>query len=173
MKEFVFVIGGEKSGKSSFALREGENIGLRRAFIATAVPIDEEMEERIKRHRAERDNSWTTFEEDLRLPQLLERIEKEFEIILIDCLTIWVSNIMYHGLDPYEEGKKLMSIVSKKETNFIIISNEVGMGIVPENKLSRDFRKVMGTLNQKMAQIADRVVFLVAGIPIELKGRER
>lgn len=169
MKKILFVIGGEKSGKSSYALKEGEKILGRKAFIATALPIDEEMEERIKRHKAERGSSWVTFEEPLKIADVVEDVGKDFDLILVDCLTIWVSNLLYYNKNIDFESERLIKALSKKETDFIIVSNEVGLGIVPESIMGRKFRTILGTLNQVVASLADRVVFMISGIPVQIK----
>lgn len=170
MRTIQFVIGGEKSGKSLFALKLGEAIGGERAYVATATPVDEEMEKRIKRHKLDRGPSWITFEESVKVGELIENIGGKFDVILIDCLTIWVSNLIYHRLNVEAELKRLILALERKESNFIVVSNEVGMGIVPENPLGREFRTLMGEVNQSFAKISDTVYLMVAGIPLKIKG---
>ncbi|MCX7856562.1 MAG: bifunctional adenosylcobinamide kinase/adenosylcobinamide-phosphate guanylyltransferase [Deltaproteobacteria bacterium] len=171
MKKLILVLGGEKSGKSHYALMEGESATGPKAFVATAVAIDEEMKQRIERHKKERSSTWQTFEEPLRIAELIESVAENFEIILVDCLTIWISNLFYHGKEVDLEVEKLLDVISKKRTNIIIVSNEVGLGIVPETEVGRNFRTVLGTLNQKVAKIADKVVFMIAGISLVIKNK--
>jgi adenosylcobinamide kinase/adenosylcobinamide-phosphate guanylyltransferase len=170
MARVVFITGGARSGKSSFALNEASKLKGKKAFIATLQPLDEEMKARVQRHKAERSTEWNTFEEPLDLKKLLSQLN-DYSVVLIDCLTLWLSNLMLKGRDIDLEIEELISALnSKRETlRVFIVSNEVGMGIVPENKMARQFRDVAGMLNQKMAQIADEVYFLVSGMPLKIK----
>lgn len=169
MNPITFVIGGEKSGKSDYALKEGEKRPGKRAFLATALAIDEEMEKRIHMHKLERSKSWVTFEEPVKIVDLIEKIQDDFEVVLIDCLTIWVSNLMFYKIEMENEFERLIDMLSKKKTRFIIVSNEVGMGLVPSTEMGRTFRTQLGILNKKIAQISDRVVLMISGIPVEIK----
>ncbi|MCS7281618.1 MAG: bifunctional adenosylcobinamide kinase/adenosylcobinamide-phosphate guanylyltransferase [Desulfobacterota bacterium] len=169
MKKILFVIGGEKSGKSSFALMEGQKFQGKKAYLATAIGLDDEMKERIERHKMERGPLWTTFEEPLKIVDLIMGIKTEFDLVLIDCLTIWVSNLFYYGIDVERECERIVKLFSERPTNLIVVSNEVGLGIVPDNPLARKFRTQLGVLNQNVAKISDRVIFMVSGIPCEIK----
>jgi adenosylcobinamide kinase/adenosylcobinamide-phosphate guanylyltransferase len=170
MARVVFITGGARSGKSSFALKEASKIKGKKAFIATLQPLDEEMKARVQRHKAERSTEWNTFEEPLDLKKLLGQLN-DYSVVLIDCLTLWLSNLMLKGRDIDLEIEELISALNSKRENLwvFVVSNEVGMGIVPENKMARQFRDVAGMLNQKMAQIADEVYFLVSGMPLKIK----
>jgi adenosylcobinamide kinase/adenosylcobinamide-phosphate guanylyltransferase len=183
----TFVIGGARSGKSSFALKEASGIKGPKAYIATAEALDEEMRERIEKHRVERSNEWDTFEEPVRLPEVLKNLTGKYSVAVLDCLTIWLSNLMIrsqnteHRTQTKEETiqeftdtllkLKLSSVCSPGSGLCVlyIVSNEVGKGIVPENKLSRQFRDLAGALNQKVAEIADEVYLVTAGIPMKIK----
>jgi adenosylcobinamide kinase/adenosylcobinamide-phosphate guanylyltransferase len=182
LTKIVFVIGGARSGKSSFALKEASRIKGKKAYIATAEAIDDEMKERIKRHRKERGKKWDTYEEPLEITKIIKAIRDRYNVIVLDCLTMWVSNLMMEdGRWKMENGKWKMEkqveefihclngLNSLKSLNLYIISNEVGMGIVPDNKLSRQFRDLAGTLNQKVAKIANEVYLITAGIPVKIK----
>lgn len=173
-KKIIFVTGGARSGKSGFALRDAAAIDGKKAFIATATVSDEEMAQRIARHKEDRGNDWDTFEEPIKIGDLLKGIECQYGIILVDCLTLWLSNVMMAELDRESEIEKLIaSLTSLQSARLTIVSNEVGAGIVPDNELARQFRDTAGILNQKVASIADEVYMTVAGIPIRIKGEDR
>jgi adenosylcobinamide kinase / adenosylcobinamide-phosphate guanylyltransferase len=168
----IFVTGGAKSGKSSFALREAEKQSGRKAYIATAEALDEEMSQRIERHKRERGKEWETFEEPLLRPETIRRLIGSYKAILVDCLTLWLSNIISENRDAEDELDGLLDIMQQpgSATDVYIVSNEVGAGIVPENELARRFRDLAGTVNQKVAGVADEVYMVVAGIPVKIKG---
>jgi adenosylcobinamide kinase/adenosylcobinamide-phosphate guanylyltransferase len=178
--KIVFVIGGARSGKSSFALKEASRIKGRKAYIATAEAIDDEMKERIERHRNERNTEWETLEEPIRISDVLSEIKDKYSVAILDCLTVWLSNLLIRTQmgetwqqtteEAIEEFiDSLYQLNDHGNLNLYIISNEVGMGIVPDNKLSRQFRDLAGTLNQKVADIANEVYLISAGIPIKIK----
>jgi len=170
----VFVTGGARSGKSSFALSEALKITGKKAFLATAEATDKEMEDRIKRHRRDRGSRWKTFEEPLHIARLMEDIDTQCSVAIIDCLTLWLANVMMSGLDTEKETDRLMSALkAMRRSRVFIVSNEVGMGIVPENELARRFRDMAGMLNQKVAAVADEVYLVVAGIQVRIKGEEK
>ncbi|MBI4844848.1 MAG: bifunctional adenosylcobinamide kinase/adenosylcobinamide-phosphate guanylyltransferase [Nitrospirae bacterium] len=169
--KIVFITGGARSGKSSFALREADKLEGRKAYIATAQALDEEMKGRIRRHKEERGAGWDTFEEPLKVSELLGKIKGEYCVIVLDCLTLWLSNLMMADADVNNEIEKFLNAlrVTHHASRLLIVSNEVGMGIVPENELARRFRDMAGFLNQKAAEIADEVYLVTAGIPIKIK----
>ncbi len=174
MKEIVLVIGGCRSGKSTYALQTAEKLpGGRKIFIATCVPQDDEMAQRVARHQKERSQQWTTVEEPLYLPEIILEHSPHTDVMLIDCLTLWVSNLLMKTTDE----KKLEQIVlrfidafKKASCPLVVVSNEVGAGIVPENQLARQFRDLTGWVNQAVAKCASQVVWMVAGIPVVVKG---
>lgn len=169
MKRLTLILGGEKSGKSDFALKEGERIGGKKAFLATAVAFDGEMKEKIERHKRIRGEGWVTFEEPLRISEKICEIEKHYDVIVLDCLTVWLGNLMHHGLDLDSEISKFLNVISRKVTELLLVSNEVGLGIIPENEIARRFIVALGNLNKEVAKISDRVIFMVCGLPIFIK----
>lgn len=164
--------GGTRSGKSRLALTHAMR-HPRRAFIATAMAFDDEMRHRIATHQAERGDQFLTLEEPLDLAGAIRRVPPATDVVLIDCLTVWLGNLMYrHGDDQrwYPEIDELLDVVRNPPLNLVLVTNEVGMGIVPENALSRWFRDTQGAMNQKVAAVADTVVLAVCGLPLVLKG---
>ncbi|MEL7129403.1 MAG: bifunctional adenosylcobinamide kinase/adenosylcobinamide-phosphate guanylyltransferase, partial [Pseudomonadota bacterium] len=139
-------------------------------FIATAEAFDDEMAERIKRHKAERGHGWTTLEAPLDIVEAIEHASKQADVCLIDCLTLWLSNLMHHDRDVETETTRLCETVSAMSHPTILVSNEVGLGLVPDTPLGRAFRDAQGRLNQSVAAVCDRVEFVAAGLPLILKG---
>ena len=174
-KGFMLVLGGARSGKSSFALDLCNKLEGKRYFIATAQPFDDEMDDRIKRHQKERGNEWKTIEETVDIHKRIKEIDGTDTIVLIDCLTLWLSNLyMKYESDVdrvYDDIDRLISAVSKIKGRLVLVSNEVGMGIVPENKLARLYRDAAGAMNRKIAEKANKVVITFSGLPVVLKDR--
>jgi adenosylcobinamide kinase/adenosylcobinamide-phosphate guanylyltransferase len=169
----TLVLGGARSGKSAYAerlIREGVGRGGLATYLATAEPGDGEMAERIAHHRAARGTGWRTVEEPLDLVGTLRRIARPDRPVLVDCLTLWLSNLMHADRDIAGETARLASCLGDLAGPVVLVSNEVGQGIVPDNALARAFRDHAGRLNQAMAAASDRVVFVVAGLPMVLKG---
>ncbi|HEX4768141.1 MAG TPA: bifunctional adenosylcobinamide kinase/adenosylcobinamide-phosphate guanylyltransferase [Lichenihabitans sp.] len=172
--DHLLVLGGARSGKSRFAEAEAVASGLDAVYVATASPWDDEMRARIARHRADRaDAGWRTIEEPLALVEVLERASAADRIVLVDCLTLWLSNVMLDGRDPGSEGDRLAALMPELAGPVIFVSNEVGSGIVPDNALGRAFRDAQGRLNQAMATACGRAVLVVAGLPLWLKPGSR
>ena len=163
------MLGGTRSGKSAFAQARAEASGLRRVFIATAHAYDEEMARRIARHRADRDATWHTIEAPYALADAMTREAAPDRILLVDCLTLWLSNIMLRDDDVEVSSRALAAIVPALPGPCILVSNEVGWGIVPENALARRFRDAQGRLNQGVAAACAGVVLVAAGLPLMLK----
>ena len=163
----TLILGGARSGKTTHALAAAEASGRGLVMIATAEALDTEMEERICRHRAERGPRWRTLEAPLDLAAALAHVSAE-ETAVVDCLTLWVSNLMHADRDLEAEAARLIAALPGREV--VLVSNEVGLGIVPDNALARRFRDAAGRLNQQVAAAADRVVFVAAGLPLTLKG---
>ena len=163
----VLVLGGARSGKSRYA--EGL-IHAPKHYVATAQAFDDEMQERIKLHRARRDSNWTNHETPLDLVEQLHDIDGWGNHILVDCLTLWLSNLMLHGSDCEAEVSDLVEHLAIAKARIVVVSNEVGLGIVPDNELARRFRDVQGLSNQLVAAVAESVVMTVAGIPMLVKG---
>jgi len=174
MNELIFIIGGCRSGKSKYALDTAEQMpGDKKIFIATCLPKDDEMKQRIARHQKQRSQTWTTVEEPVHLHASITKISRNATVILVDCLTLWVTNIMLEAAEEQKienQTSKLINALATAECPVILVSNEVGTGIVPENQLARQFRDVMGQVNQTVAHYANKVVWMVAGIPVSIKG---
>ena len=164
----TLVLGGARSGKSAYAeaLVQAAGRGL---YLATAEAGDAEMAERIRHHRRRRGESWVTIEEPLDLAGALKRHAAPERPILVDCLTLWLSNVMAAGRDPDDEALALAEGLSALSGPVVLVSNEVGLGLVPETPLGRAFRDHAGRLHQTIAREADRVVFIAAGLPLILK----
>ncbi|RKD22498.1 adenosylcobinamide kinase /adenosylcobinamide-phosphate guanylyltransferase [Caminicella sporogenes DSM 14501] len=185
-KKIILITGGARSGKSSFAEKYVSEIGKKIAYIATAIPFDDGMKNRIKRHRESRPSEWTTFEMYRDIYKHIQKIAKKHDTVLLDCMTIMITNLMFDNsnidwdkvdweeVDDIENDIKeqivlLIDEVKKAEINMVIVTNELGMGIVPESRLSRIFRDIAGRMNQLIAGKADEVYFIVSGIPVKIK----
>jgi adenosylcobinamide kinase/adenosylcobinamide-phosphate guanylyltransferase len=169
MTGLLFVLGGARSGKSRYAQARAEASGLSRLYVATAEALDDEMTERIARHRADRDESWTTIEAPYDLAAVLARETDETRVVLVDCLTLWLTNILIAERAIEEETDGLLAALATAKGPVMLVSNEVGLGLVPETALGRRFRDEAGRLNQKVAALAGEVQFLAAGLNLRLK----
>jgi adenosylcobinamide kinase / adenosylcobinamide-phosphate guanylyltransferase len=165
----VLVLGGARSGKSRHAEARFDGLAAM-TYVATAQAFDEEMRERIAEHRGRRDARWTTIDAPLDLAEALAAIDGP---VLVDCLTLWLSNTMLAGRDVAAAGAELLAALSARRGLAVCVSNEVGLGIVPDTPLGRRFRDAQGRLNQSVAAIADEVVFVAAGLPLVLKAGGR
>ena len=172
-KNITFVIGGCRSGKSSFALDQANKIiGKNKYFIATSVPRDSEMEKRVDKHQQERGQDWNTIEEPIKIYEKINQYSLKADVILVDCLTLWLSNLLFHPYNPTQIDtaiKHLEDSLGHCHCPVFLVSNEVGCGIVPENKLARQFRDFAGMVNQRIAKVADKVVMTIAGIDVQIK----
>jgi adenosylcobinamide kinase/adenosylcobinamide-phosphate guanylyltransferase len=166
------VLGGARSGKSRHALACAEALGPRRLFIATAEPGDAEMAERIARHQAERGAGWQTLEAPLDLPGTL-RTANAADVVLVDCLTIWLSNLILAARDTETEAELLLKALWEAPVPIILVSNEVGLGVVSDTPLGRHFRDAQGRLNQRVAGTVENVDLVVAGVALALKAARR
>lgn len=181
MSRIVLVTGGCRSGKSDYAQQLGESLPGSRAYVATCPVTDEEMRLRIEAHKlARRDRGWTTIEQFHDLAGVLQN-ETAADVVLIDCITLWVSNLMYQadqqGLDIDESwiaarSRDVLDACSKRNGTVIFVTNEVGMGVVPDNALARQYRDLVGRANQTIAAEADVVTLVVCGIPMNIKERQ-
>jgi adenosylcobinamide kinase/adenosylcobinamide-phosphate guanylyltransferase len=162
-------MGGARSGKSRTALQLAESASAIRIYIATAQAYDDEMRDRIAQHRMERDGSWETQEAPLDLCKAIQAHAGPGRAVLVDCLTLWLSNILLAERDLEHETDLLRQTVREASGPLILVSNEVGHGIVPTTALGRTFRDEQGRLNQRIAEVCDAVVFVAAGCPILLK----
>ena len=161
----ILVLGGARSGKSTFA-EQLFAASASAAYLATAEAFDTEMTARIKRHQSRRDNKWTTLEEPVGISSTIAETR---DPLLVDCLTIWLSNLMHLEKDFEAETAELCQVLQTHDYPVVLVSNEVGGGIVPENKLARRFRDEAGILNQRVAAVADSVYLVTAGLPQKLK----
>ncbi len=173
MKQIILVIGGCRSGKSrhALALAEPYMAGDNR-FIATCIAHDAEMQARVRQHQAERDDRWTTIEAPTALADTLSRLGGRADVMLVDCLTLWINNLMtadYTGEAVSGAVSALTDALDTLAGPVVLVSNEVGTGIVPENALARRYRDLAGFANQRVAAAADRVVWMVAGIPVQIR----
>jgi adenosylcobinamide kinase/adenosylcobinamide-phosphate guanylyltransferase len=165
----LLVLGGARSGKSAYAQRLAESAAPERLYLATAQAGDAEMASRIARHRAERSAGWTTREEPVGLAEALGVEARPGRAVLVDCLTLWISNLMFAGRDVEAEITRLAQVILALEGPAIIVSNEVGLGLVPETRLGRDFRDAQGWANREIARVCDAVVLVAAGLPTLIK----
>ncbi len=167
LRDFVF--GGARSGKTALALERAEASGLEPVMVATAQAHDDEMAARIEAHKAERDGRWTTIEAPRDLAGVLDREAGGGRVLVVDCLTLWLSNQMMAEADVEAEIERLVDALGRLAGPVILVSNEVGLGIVPENALARRFRDAQGRLNRRVAAVATRVTLVAAGLPLILK----
>lgn len=161
----LFVLGGARSGKSRHAEAVAEAFGTDLTFIATAQAFDDEMADRIARHRADRDSRWATIEAPLALGDAIRSADTPQGLVLVDCLTLWTSNLLIGDHDADAALTALLDAIDAIEGRLILVANETGLGIVPDNALARRFRDLAGTINQRVAARVDAVDFVVAGIP--------
>lgn len=167
----LLVTGGARSGKSRFAQARAEALGPERTYLATGRAWDEEMAERIRRHQADRGPGWRTVEEPLTLAPHLSAPG----VVLVDCLTLWVTNLMMargEDADLRPEFEALVEAVRRSPADVVLVTNEVGLGIVPMNRMARLFRDHAGWLSQALAPVCDEVVLCAAGLPLWLKGKD-
>ena len=171
--ESILIIGGARSGKSRYALELAKAYpGGEKTFIATCVPRDDEMKERVERHRKERGAGWKTLEIPVHIPDAITQNSRGAGLILIDCLTLWIANLIFESKDEpsiNEHLDRLIESIRKADSPVILVSNEVGCGIVPENPLARRFRDIAGRVNQQVASVCSTVFWMVAGIPVPVR----
>jgi adenosylcobinamide kinase / adenosylcobinamide-phosphate guanylyltransferase len=166
----TLILGGARSGKTTFAVSEAEALKLECVYVATATAGDLEMESRIVHHQNERGAHWQLVEEPIALSRVLMKESRVNRVLLVDCLTLWLSNLLCSERDYVAMSEALVQTVKGCSGSVIFVSNEVGLGIVPDNALAREFRDAQGRLNQKLAAICEQVVFIAAGLPLKLKG---
>ena len=173
MSKIIFITGGARSGKSRLAEELAQRPGGPLGYIATGEPKDAEMRERIIRHRERRGPVWQTIEEPLNLLPAVKEHDDRFKGILVDCITLWLANLLGKYSDPQmvlDEVVSFIAVFPALKTPLILVSNEVGMGIVPENALARTFRDLAGEANELLAKAADEVYVMFSGLPLKLKG---
>lgn len=169
MGDVIFVLGGARSGKSRYAQGRAEAFDGHHVFIATADAWDDEMRERIARHRSDRDARWRTVEAPRDLAGAIAALDRPDSVVLVDCLTLWTSNLMLAEQDVGEAATALCEAIARFQGHLILVANEVGLGIVPDNALARAFRDEAGRLNQQVAAAAAEVQIVFAGLPLRLK----
>lgn len=178
MGKIILVTGGSRSGKSSYAQKRAEELSRRKLFIATCPKVDNEIDNRISQHQQERDGKgWITIEEEVKLREVIES-QENIDVILVDCITLWINNLLYGALhanktvsenDIEHHVNQIMESCSKIKATVIIVSNEVGSGIIPESPETRLYRDLVGRCNQCIGARADEVVFVTCGIPNRIK----
>jgi len=171
----ILILGGARSGKTALSLKMGKGFlsGRKGLYVATAEPKDKEMEERIRCHRLERGSCWDTLEEPIEFTRRLAGREDTYGVLVIDCLTMWTANLMERRTGQEEEYfDSFCSWIDQIRTNIIVVSNEVGLGIVPDTPLARHYRDLLGILNQAVSRVATDVYLVVAGLTVRLKGEE-
>ncbi len=172
--KLIFITGGCRSGKSQYGLNYANRHFSKKIYLATCQALDEEMARRVENHKRLRGPEWSTIEEPLDIAGQLERCGDDAEVILLDCLTLWLTNLLLKGDDDLkivEETDRLVHTLRGRRMSVLVVSNEVGMGIVPVDPLARRFRDLSGRANQKIAGEADVVIFMVSGMPLFLKGK--
>ncbi len=186
MSNIILVTGGARSGKSSFAENLCKDRNNSTAYIATSIPFDKEMEDRVEKHKNSRPKEWKTYEIYKDIYKIIEEIWKDNNTVILDCVTLLVNNLMFNyemdidkasqeeinELEAYIQNqvKLLIEEVRKTDLYFVIVTNELGMGIVPANKLSRVYNDIVGRINQQIASQSNEVYFVVSGIPMKIKG---
>ena len=168
------ILGGARSGKSRLAEQAAKDSGLPVSYIATAQALDTEMQERIHHHQMQRPAHWQLIEEPLSLAERLQQIDAANQLILVDCLTLWMTNLLMHEDENLQtvECEKLLDVLPNLQSQIILVSNETGLGVVPMGEISRKFVDESGRLHQQLGKIADKVMFCVAGFPMILKGEK-
>ena len=177
-KQIILLLGGARSGKSHYAQQLAAELGSKVLFVATGEGLDEEMQARIAEHKKGRPKIWRTLEVTTGVGKKVDKQIGDAEVVVIDCITLLISNLL-HGKADYPEAEKrvqaeingLINAMDKLDTTFIIVSNEVGMGLVPDNKLGRIYRDLLGKANQLLAKHATEVYLMVACLPVQVKGR--
>lgn len=175
-KKTVLILGGARSGKSTYAQRLASGLGERVLFCATAEPLDDDMLYRIEQHKKSRPGYWETLEVNRGVGRALSNLTSEYDAVIIDCITLLVSNCLRNEADTVqvermvaEEICKLIEFINRQGSNYILVSNEVGSGLVPDNAVGRLYRDLLGKANQLLAKASDEVYLMVAGIPLKIK----
>ncbi|MCR8745675.1 bifunctional adenosylcobinamide kinase/adenosylcobinamide-phosphate guanylyltransferase [Romboutsia lituseburensis] len=186
MSKIILVTGGARSGKSNFAEKLCIDQNNSTAYIATSIPFDDEMKDRVKKHKESRPQNWSTYEIYKDIYSIIKEISNNHETVILDCVTLLVNNLMFtydmdidkanqeeiNELEKYikDQVKKLIEEIKKTNLYFVVVTNELGMAVVPANKLSRVYTDIVGRINQQIASESDEVYFVVSGIPMKIKG---
>jgi len=167
----ALVLGGARSGKTAFAERLALHAGARPVYLATAATLDPEMRDRVASHRAGHADRFTTIEEPLALSRAILEAADAHDVILVDCLTLWITNLLIASEDVATAVSELCATLMEfRRAKVVLVSNEVGLGIVPESAMARTFRDLAGSTHQRLAEVCDDVYFVAAGLPLTLKG---
>lgn len=167
----AFILGGARSGKTAFGERLAMRAGASPAYLATAQALDAEMAERVATHQRLRPAKFATIEEPVELSRSLIAASQSHDVVLVDCLTLWITNLLVAGLDVATHVDELVATLSEvSRARILLISNEVGLGIVPDNAMARSFRDLAGEAHQRVAEVCTDVYFVVAGLPVAIKG---
>jgi adenosylcobinamide kinase/adenosylcobinamide-phosphate guanylyltransferase len=171
MSRHVLILGGARSGKTSFAERLAMHYGTSPAYLATAEALDAEMAERVQTHQRQREGRFATIEQPLALAETLYATASHHDVILVDCLTLWITNLLAAEVNVAEAVDEVIVALRALESSMVImVSNEVGLGIVPDNAMARTFRDLAGSAHQRLAEVCNDVYFVAAGLPLVLKG---
>ncbi|MFQ6066241.1 MAG: bifunctional adenosylcobinamide kinase/adenosylcobinamide-phosphate guanylyltransferase [bacterium] len=176
MAKLIFITGGARSGKSRFAVNLAKQLASKVTFVATAIPKDEEMRERIQQHQKDRPAHWKTVEEGKNLSLVLSQIDEACELVVIDCLSFLISNLLLNNTEEDNIIQQVREIVGKilhLRPTFIVVSNEVGCGVVPPTRLGRSFRDICGRANQIIAERAQEAYLMVSGIPLRMRATHK
>lgn len=165
----LLILGGARSGKSRYAQARAEAFDGELVYVATAQALDDEMAARIDQHRADRGPRWRTIEAPFDLADVIGVEARSDAVLVVDCLTLWLSNLMFAGRDSSAEAARLSEVLARAAGPVILVANEVGLGIVPDNALARRFRDAAGIVNQAVAAVVDEAVLVVAGLSLRLK----
>lgn len=172
MRKITLILGGARSGKSVFGEKLALNKDSKPIYIFTAQSFDEEMDERIRIHKERRKKqSWQDVEATINLPAAISELSKKEKVILVDCLSLWLTNLILNERNIDRDITEFLNALEKSPGDVILVSSEVGLGIVPDNEMSRVFRDHLGSLHQKVAAISETVIMMVAGIPMIIKGQ--
>ena len=171
MGKLIFVTGGSRSGKSVFAEQLTNTIGGNKAaYVATAEVLDPEMEQRVSAHCSRRPSQWVTFEEPIALWEIIADTGNRFPVTMVDCISMWVTNLMFKEPQAVLSGtEKLIDVIKEIDNTVVLVSGEVGWGLIGDNHLSRQFSDLLGTANQMLAAAADDVYATISGLPVQLK----
>lgn len=173
MTRHCLVLGGARSGKTSFAERLALHSGAKPAYLATASVLDSEMRDRVSSHQASRGARFSTVEEPINLTRTLTKTGTTHDVILVDCLTLWITNLLMANEDVARAvGELSTTLMEFRQAKVILVSNEVGLGIVPDNAMARTFRDLAGSAHQRLAEVCDDVYFVAAGLPLTMKGEQ-
>lgn len=174
MNRVILILGGARSGKSRFALELGRRLGGTHTYIATAESRDDEMAKRIADHRRQRPADWKTIEEPLGLVEALQAVQEKTDVVIVDCLTLWLSNLLIEMKGDEgsirDEIERVVTAATRLDGTIIAVSNEVGLGIIPADPISRLFRDLAGMMHQRWTQDSHEVYWMIAGIPLTIKG---